>query len=138
MYRDADRRLEDLLKHNEVSGAMFKMKEDPRVTRVGRFIRRHSIDEFPQFVNVLLGDMSVVGPRPPLPREVSLYTSHDLQRLAVKPGITGLWQVSGRSDLSFDDMVRLDLEYIEKRGCLYDLSIVLRTVKEVFSGEGAA
>lgn len=137
MYRDADKRLAELLERNEVEGALFKIKDDPRVTRIGRFIRRHSIDEFPQFINVLLGEMSVVGPRPPLPREVSLYTSHDLQRLAVKPGLTGLWQVSGRSNLDFDDMVRLDLEYIANRGFLYDLRIVMRTVKEVITGEGA-
>ena len=137
MYRGADKRLAELLSGSDVSGAMFKMKDDPRVTRIGRFIRKHSIDEFPQFLNVLMGHMSVVGPRPPLPREVELYSERDKRRLSVKPGITGLWQVSGRSDLDFDDMVNLDLEYIEKRGCLYDLGLIARTVGEVFSGKGA-
>lgn len=138
MYADADERLADLLDRNEVEGAMFKMRDDPRVTRIGRFIRRHSIDEFPQFVNVLLGQMSVVGPRPPLPREIPGYSERDFRRLTVKPGLTGPWQVSGRSDLSFSEMVELDLDYIERRGFLYDLSLIARTVKVVLTGEGAA
>lgn len=138
MYADADERLADLLDQNEVEGAMFKMKNDPRVTRIGRFIRKHSIDEFPQFVNVLLGQMSVVGPRPPLPREIPEYEERDFRRLTVKPGLTGPWQVSGRSDLSFRDMVELDLEYIERRSFLYDLGLIARTVKVVLTGEGAA
>lgn len=138
MYADADERLAELLDKNEVEGAMFKMRDDPRVTRIGRFIRKHSIDEFPQFVNVLLGQMSVVGPRPPLPREIPEYGARDFRRLTVKPGLTGPWQVSGRSDLSFSEMVDLDLEYIEKRSFLYDLKLVARTVKVVFTGEGAA
>ncbi|WP_455137098.1 sugar transferase [Thermophilibacter sp.] len=138
MYADADERLEGLLDKNEVEGAMFKMRDDPRVTRIGRFIRRHSIDEFPQFVNVFLGQMSVVGPRPPLPREIPEYSEGDFRRLAVKPGLTGPWQVSGRSDLSFSEMVELDLGYIERRGFLYDLYLIARTIKIVFTGEGAA
>lgn len=138
MYADADERLAELLDRNEVEGAMFKMRDDPRVTRIGRFIRRHSIDEFPQFVNVLLGQMSVVGPRPPLPREIPEYEGCDFRRLTVKPGLTGPWQVSGRSDLSFHDMVELDLDYIKKRSFLYDLKLIARTVKVVFTGEGAA
>ncbi len=138
MVADADERLAGLLDRNEASGAMFKMRDDPRVTRVGRFIRRHSIDELPQFVNVLLGQMSVVGPRPPLPGEVALYTGRDMGRLAVKPGLTGPWQVSGRSDLGFEEMVELDLDYVERRGLLLDLSLVLRTVRVVLTGEGAA
>lgn len=138
MYKDADERLKDLLDQNEVAGAMFKMKNDPRVTRIGRFIRKHSIDEFPQFLNVFLGDMSVVGPRPPLPREVREYTSHDLRRLAVKPGITGLWQVTDRNNVGFDEMVALDLEYITKRSVLFDLKLILLTIGEVFKGEGAS
>lgn len=138
MYADADERLEELLDQNEVEGAMFKMHDDPRVTRIGRFIRRHSIDEFPQFVNVFLGQMSVVGPRPPLPREIPGYSEGDFRRLTVKPGLTGPWQVSGRSDLSFSEMVDLDLEYIEKRSFLYDLRLIAKTVKVVFTGEGAA
>lgn len=137
MYKDADERLADLKEQNEIAGAMFKMKEDPRVTRIGKFIRKHSIDEFPQFLNVFLGQMSVVGPRPPLPNEVAQYTEYDLQRLAVKPGITGLWQVTERNSTGFDGMVRRDLEYIAKRGIVMDLKIVLLTVLEVFNGSDA-
>ena len=138
MYRDADERLAELKGQNEIAGAMFKMKEDPRVTKIGRFIRKHSIDEFPQFLNVFLGQMSVVGPRPPLPNEVAEYTEYDLQRLAVKPGITGWWQVTDRNDTDFDGMVRRDLEYIAKRGVLTDIKIVLLTVVEVITGGGAS
>lgn len=137
MYRDADERLAELKERNEIAGAMFKMKEDPRVTKIGKFIRKHSIDEFPQFLNVFMGQMSVVGPRPPLPNEVAEYTEYDLQRLAVKPGITGWWQVTDRNDTDFDGMVRRDLEYIAKRGPITDLKIVLLTVVEVFTGGGA-
>ena len=137
MYRDADERLAELKEKNEIAGAMFKMKDDPRVTKIGKFIRKHSIDEFPQFVNVFLGQMSVVGPRPPLPNEVAEYTEYDLQRLAVKPGITGWWQVTERNSTGFDGMVRRDLEYIAKRGAFFDLKIILLTVIEVVSGNGA-
>lgn len=137
MYRDADERLAELKEQNEIAGAMFKMREDPRVTRIGRFIRKHSIDEFPQFLNVFLGQMSVVGPRPPLPNEVAEYTEFDLQRLAVKPGITGWWQVTERNSTDFDGMVRRDLEYIANRGILTDLKIVILTVIEVITGKGA-
>lgn len=138
MYKDADERLAELLDKNEAEGAMFKMKDDPRVTRIGRFIRRHSIDEFPQFVNVFLGQMSVVGPRPPLPREIPEYGMDDFERLTVKPGLTGPWQVSGRSDLSFKQMVELDREYIQRRSLLDDFSLIIRTVRVVLTGEGAA
>ena len=138
MVKGADRMKDALLAENEVEGPMFKMKDDPRVTRIGRFIRRHSIDEFPQFLNVLVGDMSVVGPRPPLPREVSQYDEWAMQRLAVKPGLTGPWQVGGRSDVDFDDMVRLDLGYIARRGVMTDLKLILQTVAVVFTGKGAA
>lgn len=137
MYRDADERLAELKGQNEIAGAMFKIKEDPRVTRIGKFIRKHSIDEFPQFLNVFLGQMSVVGPRPPLPNEVAEYTEFDLQRLAVKPGITGWWQVTDRNDTDFDGMVRRDLEYIAKRGVATDLKIVALTVVEMITGGGA-
>lgn len=137
MYKDADERLAELKEQNEIAGAMFKMKEDPRVTKIGRFIRKHSIDEFPQFLNVFLGQMSVVGPRPPLPNEVAEYTDFDLQRLAVKPGITGLWQVTERNSTGFDGMVRRDLEYIANRSVWMDLRIVLLTIVEVFTGRGA-
>ena len=137
MYKDADERLAELKERNEIAGAMFKMKDDPRVTKIGRFIRKHSIDEFPQFLNVFLGQMSVVGPRPPLPNEVAEYTEYDLQRLAVKPGITGWWQVTDRNSTGFDGMVRRDLEYIAKRGPITDLKIVVLTVIEVITGKGA-
>ena len=137
MYRDADERLAELKEQNEIAGAMFKMKNDPRVTKIGKFIRKHSIDEFPQFLNVFLGQMSVVGPRPPLPNEVAEYTEYDLQRLAVKPGITGWWQVTDRNDIDFDGMVRRDLEYIARRGVLTDMKIVVLTVIEVLTGSGA-
>ena len=137
MYKDADDRLAELKGQNEIDGAMFKMRDDPRVTKIGRFIRKHSIDEFPQFVNVFLGQMSVVGPRPPLPNEVAEYTEFDLQRLAVKPGITGWWQVTERNSTGFAGMVRRDLEYIAKRGPVTDLKIVILTVIEVITGKGA-
>ena len=137
MYKDADERLAELKGQNEIAGAMFKMREDPRVTKIGKFIRKHSIDEFPQFVNVFLGQMSVVGPRPPLPNEVAEYTEFDLQRLAVKPGITGWWQVTERNSTGFDGMVRRDLEYIANRGIFTDLKIVILTVIEVITGKGA-
>lgn len=137
MYKDADERLAELKGQNEIAGAMFKMREDPRVTKIGRFIRKHSIDEFPQFLNVFLGQMSVVGPRPPLPNEVAEYTEFDLQRLAVKPGITGWWQVTDRNSTGFDGMVQRDLEYIARRGVITDLKIVLLTVVEVITGSGA-
>lgn len=137
MYKDADERLAELKGQNEIDSAMFKMREDPRVTKIGKFIRKHSIDEFPQFLNVFLGQMSVVGPRPPLPNEVAEYTEYDLQRLAVKPGITGWWQVTERNSTGFDGMVRRDLEYIARRGLLTDLRIIALTIIEVITGKGA-
>lgn len=137
MFKDADKRLVELKGQNEIAGAMFKMRDDPRVTKIGRFIRKHSIDEFPQFLNVFLGQMSVVGPRPPLPNEVAEYTEYDLQRLAVKPGITGWWQVTERNSTGFDGMVRRDLEYIANRGIFTDIKIVVLTVIEVITGKGA-
>lgn len=137
MVVNADKHLKELLNENEVDGAMFKMKKDPRVTKVGQFIRRYSIDELPQLVNVLLGSMSLVGPRPPLPREVAKYSEFDKQRLAVKPGCTGLWQVSGRNDVSFDEMVKLDLKYINTRGALFDLEILFRTIFVFIKPNGA-
>lgn len=137
MYKDADERLAELKGRNEIAGAMFKMRDDPRVTKIGKFIRKHSIDEFPQFLNVFLGQMSVVGPCPPLPNEVAEYTEYDLQRLAAKPGITGWWQVTERNHTGFDGMVRRDLEYIANRSVWMDLRIILLTVVEVFTGSGA-
>ncbi|OFI48590.1 UDP-phosphate galactose phosphotransferase [Floricoccus tropicus] len=137
MCVDAEDKLEYLLKQNEVDGAMFKMKEDPRVTKVGRFIRKTSIDELPQLWNVLKGDMSLVGPRPPLPREVEKYTTYDKQRLLVKPGCTGLWQVSGRNEMGFDEMVELDLHYINNLSLTNDSKIILKTVGVILKPNGA-
>lgn len=128
MRIDAEKIKSTLLIKNEVSGAMFKMKNDPRITKIGKFIRKTSLDEIPQFVNVLKGDMSLVGPRPPLREEVDSYSKYDKQRLMVTPGISGLWQVSGRSNLSFSEMVELDLKYIQKRSAWLDLKIMLKTI----------
>ncbi len=127
----------ELLKLNESTGPLFKMRNDPRVTRTGRFIRRTSIDELPQLINVLLGQMSLVGPRPPLPRELAGFDRVQRLRLRVVPGVTGPWQVSGRSSLPFEEMVRLDLEYIDERSLLLDLKLLLRTVPTVLFGDGA-
>ena len=137
MCVDADAHLERLREHNEATGPIFKMKHDPRVTRVGKWMRRYSIDEFPQLINVFLGDMSLVGPRPPLPREAEEYSEAHWRRMEVPPGMTGLWQVSGRSALSFDDMVRLDVFYIENWSLGFDLEILARTVPVVFWARGA-
>lgn len=137
MYTDAEAKLKDLLDKNEISGAMFKMRDDPRVTKIGKFIRKTSIDELPQLFNVLRGDMSLVGPRPPLTREVAEYTWYDKQRLSVTPGCTGLWQVSGRSNLSFKQMVELDITYIENKCILYDIRIILQTVKVMLGSKDA-
>jgi len=137
MVSNAEELLEDLLSQNEIEGAMFKMKHDPRVTRIGRFIRKTSIDELPQLVNVLMGDMSLVGPRPPLPREVAEYTAYDKRRLTVVPGCTGLWQVSGRSKLTFYQMVELDLQYIKERSVWMDFKIMLRTVLLLFGSKNS-
>jgi lipopolysaccharide/colanic/teichoic acid biosynthesis glycosyltransferase len=128
MVNNAEDLLVDLLSKNEVTGAMFKLKEDPRVTKIGRFIRKTSIDELPQLLNVLKGEMSLVGPRPALPREVATYTAYDRQRLAVTPGCTGLWQISGRSSVGFNEMVELDLKYMKERNLLYDLKIIIKTM----------
>ncbi|WP_257535771.1 sugar transferase [Mesobacillus foraminis] len=137
MVSNAEERLKELLKFNEVSGAMFKMRDDPRITRVGRFIRKTSIDELPQLLNVLKGEMSLVGPRPPLPREVELYSSYDKQRLSVKPGCTGLWQVTGRNSVGFKDMVELDIKYIRNRTTLLDIKIIFRTLLVLFGSKDA-
>lgn len=138
MVTDAEEKLKDLLQHNEVSGAMFKMKDDPRVTKIGKFIRKTSIDELPQLLNVLKGDMSLVGPRPPLLREVKEYTSYDKQRLLIRPGCTGLWQVTERNSVGFKEMVELDLEYINKRGIIYDIRIILKTIQVMIKSNGAS
>lgn len=137
MVIDAEDKLNDLLQLNEASGAMFKMKEDPRFTKIGRFIRKTSIDELPQLINVLKGEMSLVGPRPPLPREVKEYTPYDMQRLMVTPGCTGLWQVSGRNDIGFEEMVCLDIFYIKNRKIMLDIKIIIATFAVFFSSKGA-
>ena len=137
MVSNADELLEQLLKNNEIDGAMFKMQDDPRVTKIGKFIRKYSIDELPQLLNVLQGSMSLVGPRPPLPREVAEYTEYDKQRLAVKPGCTGLWRATVRNSVGFDEMVKLDLLYISKRSVSFDVYILFKTVVIMFKPNGA-
>lgn len=137
MCVDAEKKKQELLHLNEASGPVFKIKRDPRVTPVGAILRKLSIDELPQLINVLKGDMSIVGPRPPLPSEVEVYSDYALQRLAVTPGLTCLWQVSGRSNISFERWVELDLAYIETMSFLTDLLILLRTIPAVLTGSGA-
>ena len=138
MYVDAERRKGELMHLNEVDGPVFKLRNDPRVTPVGRWLRKASLDELPQLFNVVAGQMSIVGPRPPLPEEVVQYSTLARQRLEVKPGLTCLWQVSGRSMIGFEQWMALDLEYIRRRGFWFDLQIVLRTVPAVLTGRGAA
>jgi exopolysaccharide biosynthesis polyprenyl glycosylphosphotransferase len=137
MVVDAEARLAELQDRNEGFGLMFKMREDPRITRIGAVLRRYSLDELPQLFNVLAGSMSLVGPRPPLPREVEGYANDARRRLLVKPGMTGLWQVSGRSDLSWEETVRLDLRYVENWTMGLDVQILIRTVTAIFRGSGA-
>lgn len=138
MVVNADSLKDTLLEQNESgAGVIFKMKHDPRITRVGRIIRKLSIDELPQLVNVLKGDMSLVGPRPPVPKEVAEYSLTDRQRLDVKPGITCLWQIGGRSDIDFEGQVRLDVQYIKEQSLLRDIVILLKTVPAVLLGKGA-
>lgn len=132
MVINADQLLDKLKGQNEIDGAMFKMKCDPRVTKIGHFIREHSLDELPQLVNVLKGDMSLVGPRPPLPSEVKQYNSYDKQRLYVVPGCTGLWQATRRNDVGFDEMVKLDLIYIQRASLKYDFWIIWKTIIIIF------
>ncbi len=137
MSHDAEARLSELRSRNEMDGPVFKMRDDPRVTRVGRLLRKTSLDEFPQFLNVLRGEMSVVGPRPPLPSEVRLYERWQRRRLSVKPGITCTWQVSGRNEIDFARWMDLDLHYIDNWSLWHDLKIVLLTIPAVVFGRGA-
>ena len=138
MRPDAEQRLRELLARNQhQDGVTFKLKDDPRITRVGRWLRKFSFDELPQFLNVLLGDMSIVGPRPPVPREVALYSLADRRRLLIRPGITCIWQISGRAQIDFHGQVELDVRYIETRTFWTDLRIILKTVPAVLSGTGA-
>lgn len=138
MRVDAEARLKELLAKNQHNGGItFKIKDDPRVTRIGKWIRKFSADEFPQFWNVFRGDMSLVGPRPPVPREVALYTLADRRRLAVKPGITCIWQISGRAEIDFPGQVQLDVRYIESRSLWQDIKILFKTIPAVLTGSGA-
>ena len=135
---DAEERKKELMEKNEMKGLMFKMKDDPRVTKVGKFIRATSIDELPQFFNVLKGDMSLVGTRPPTVDEFQQYKGYHKRRLSIKPGITGMWQVSGRSDIEdFEEVVRLDLKYIDNWSLSLDIKIILKTCIAVFQRAGA-
>lgn len=138
MRVDAEARLKELLARNQhAKGITFKLKDDPRITSVGKWLRKFSFDELPQFYNVLRGDMSLVGPRPPVPREVALYSLADRRRLAVKPGITCIWQISGRAEIDFPGQVQLDVRYIESSSLLQDVKILLKTIPAVLSGTGA-
>lgn len=137
MCVDAESKKEELMHLNEASGPVFKIKQDPRITPYGQFLRKFSLDELPQFVNVLKGDMSIVGPRPPIISEVEMYSAHDRRRLAVLPGLTCLWQVNGRCNLSFERWVELDLLYIDTMSFWNDLKIIIKTIPAVFSGAGA-
>ena len=138
MVHNAEELLEKLKDQNEQTGPVFKMQEDPRITRVGKFIRKTSIDELPQLFNVLMGDMSLVGPRPPIPREVEQYTTYQMQRLGVKPGLTCLWQVGGRNSVDFDGWVELDIEYIKNRSLWLDIKLIIKTVFVLFGDRNAS
>ena len=138
MYADAEQRLNELLAQNQHrEGVTFKMKNDPRITRVGKWLRRLSLDELPQLINVLIGDMSLVGPRPPVPREVAMYSAAERRRLMATPGITCLWQIGGRAEIDFSGQVKLDVQYIESQTLWGDFKILLKTVPAVLSGRGA-
>ena len=137
MVVDADKMMDKLEDKNEIDGAMFKIKDDPRVTKIGHVIRKYSLDELPQLWNVLIGDMSLVGPRPPLPSEVEEYTDYDKQRLTVMPGCTGLWQVTKRNEADFDEMVWLDIVYINHSGLVEDLKLIIKTVLVMVHPNGA-
>lgn len=137
MVHNAEDLLKDLMDRNEQTGPVFKINDDPRITKVGKFIRKTSIDELPQLFNVLKGDMSLVGPRPPIPHEVDQYNSYQMQRLAVKPGLTCIWQVSGRNNIGFDEWVEMDIEYIKTRNLWLDIKLIFKTVGVLF-GDGNA
>lgn len=137
MYADAERRLEEVRHLNEVSGPVFKLRRDPRVTRIGRLLRRSSLDELPQLINILRGEMSLVGPRPPLQSEVDSYRPSDMVRLSIKPGLTCWWQIRGRSECDFDTWMRYDQAYVAQISLVTDLRILLGTIAAVISGRGA-
>lgn len=138
MIHNAEDLLKDLMDRNEQTGPVFKINDDPRITKVGKFIRKTSIDELPQLFNVLKGDMSLVGPRPPIPREVEQYNSYQMQRLAVKPGLTCIWQVSGRNNIGFDEWVEMDIEYIKTRNLWLDIKLIFKTVGVLFGDDNAS
>lgn len=137
MFVNADKMLSKLKEQNDVEGPMFKMKDDPRITKVGHFIRKHSLDELPQFLNVIKGDMSLVGPRPPLPSEVAEYSDYDKQRLYVTPGCTGVWQATERNEVGFSEMVQLDIQYIQRASFMFDLWIIWKTVEIIIKPNGS-
>ena len=138
MVSNAEELLEELMEHNEMDGPVFKIKDDPRITKVGKFIRKTSVDELPQLFNILRGDMSIVGPRPAIPHEVAEYNDYQRQRLLVKPGLTCIWQVSGRNSIGFDEWVDMDLEYIENRNLWMDIKLIFKTVGVLFGDENAS
>jgi exopolysaccharide biosynthesis polyprenyl glycosylphosphotransferase len=137
MTENAEQMLDKLKDKNEMSGPMFKIKEDPRVTKIGKFIRKTSIDELPQLINILNGEMSLVGPRPNLPREVIKFTKYQKQKIKVKPGLTCYWQVMGRNNIDFDDWMELDIKYVKERNTWIDIKLILQTVKVLFGDENA-
>jgi lipopolysaccharide/colanic/teichoic acid biosynthesis glycosyltransferase len=138
MVVDAEALQEKLLAQNEQTGPVFKMRSDPRITKIGRFIRKYSIDELPQLVNILRGDMTIVGPRPPLPKEVAQYKVWQRRRLSVRPGLTCYWQVGGRNEIGFDDWMRLDLRYVDNWSLGIDAKLILQTFPVVLGGKGAS
>ena len=138
MVHNAEDLLEELMDQNEQTGPVFKIENDPRITKIGKFIRKTSIDELPQLFNVLKGDMSLVGPRPPIPHEVDQYTTYQMQRLAVKPGLTCIWQVSGRNNIGFDEWVDMDIEYIQTRNLWLDIKLIFKTVFVLFGDDNAS
>lgn len=138
MVHNAEELLEQLQAKNEQTGPVFKIKDDPRITKIGKFIRKTSIDELPQLINILKGDMSIVGPRPPIPREVEQYTQYQMQRLLVKPGLTCYWQVGGRNEIGFDEWVELDIKYIEERNLWIDIKLIFKTVFVLFGDKTAS
>ena len=138
MVSNAEELLEELMEHNEMDGPVFKIKDDPRITRVGKFIRKTSIDELPQLFNIFMGHMSIVGPRPAIPHEVAEYSHYHKQRLLVKPGLTCIWQVSGRNSIGFDEWMEMDLEYITTRSLWMDIKLIFKTVGVLFGDEHAS
>ena len=137
MCPNAENLQDNLMKYNEMDGPVFKIKDDPRITKVGKFIRKYSIDELPQLVNILKGEMSIVGPRPPLPKEVEQYSEYQMQRLLVTPGLTCFWQAYGRSELSFEDWMDMDMKYIKRRSALIDFKLIIKTIFAVIFKRGA-